>query len=153
MKIGRMRSLAAAMLAVVAHPGAAAELLGDGTPVAHRTSAFAGGTVRLALRGEAGTLKPDARLHLGFAHQRGVGGSAAAELAVTGLSFGAGRKGKAAMFLGGVEARDMNERLGVSTGGAIAIGAGATLLALIAIAAAAGPPDIGCALADDPDDC
>jgi hypothetical protein len=143
----------ATTLMLVAQPGVAAELMGDGTPMPHRTSAFAGGTVRLALQGEARKLKPDARVHLGFAHQRGARGSTTGDFVVSGLSVGAGRKGKPTLFLGEAEALDIRNQLGVSTGGAIAIGVGITLLALVAVAAAAGPPDIGCALSDEPHQC
>ncbi|HEY0114043.1 MAG TPA: hypothetical protein VGB59_12970 [Allosphingosinicella sp.] len=148
---------AAAALMLAAQPCLAAELVSvqapGAAPTMSRTAAFAGGTIRLPLgRGGAGgakAMKPQARLQIGFAHNRTGGSFGVREMSVSGLSLGEGRKGKAALFLGGTGLRDFRKKVGMSTGGAIAVGVGVTLVALLALAAASGTPDIGCSVGDE----
>jgi hypothetical protein len=137
-----------------AHPCAAAEDLRELGRQETRTTAFAGGTVRLKLGADQRAARPEARLHAGFARisrdsRAGVG----PQMLVGGLALGQSKKGGLAFLVGGSDVTQLKHRMGMSTAGAIAIGVGATLIALIAIAAAAAPPDFGCGLSSDPDEC
>lgn len=115
-------------------------------------SAFAGASLSIGL-GSRTPQKPEARLHAGFRHREAAQLSAIGGRGtfLTGLSLSEGRKGNPALHLGGTEVGQFKERLGISTGGAIAIGVGVTLLALVAVVAASDPPDIGCGLGGE--DC
>lgn len=145
-------ALAAAALAFPGSAAFAAEDFREPGAVRSHASAFAGASFRIAL-GSRTPARAQARLHAGFRHRNGADMSSfdGRGTFLTGLSLGGGRHGKPALYMGGTEMGQLKDRLGVSTGGAIAIGAGVTLLALVALAASSDKPDIGCAVV--PEDC
>ena len=131
-----------------AQPCAAADDLRELSRQETRTSAFAGGTIRLNLGAGHWATRPEARLNAGFARiNRDSRAGAGPQMLVGGLALGQGKKGGPALFVGGSDVTELKQRLGMSTMGAIALGAGLTLVALLALAAAS-PPDIGCAVSD-----
>ena len=116
---------AAALLGVSAQPCLAAEDIRPLSNPQHRTAAFAGATLRFGLDRTPRPTKPQARLQAGFTHDYSDMRSAAPSRAVrvTSFEFGASAKGKPTLFMGGRDVRGFDRKLGVSTGGAIAIGA------------------------------
>ena len=133
----------AAALLGAAQPCLAAEDFRDLSMLEHRSSAFAGARFRVPLGGGRDREAPSARLQLGVDHvyrDRRTGASAVTHR-TSGIELGVSRRGAPALFVGGAPARDLERRLGVSTGGAIAIGVGVTLVALLALVAASDPPD------------
>ena len=135
---------AAALLATAAQPCLAAEdLRDDGSPL-HRTSAFAGGSVRMALGGDKAARKPTARLQMGFTHSyRDLrSASPGRTVRIASLELGASDMGKPTFYMGGRTTKELGRKLGLSDAAAIGIGAVAVLgLAAIAFAAS-GPPEI-----------
>jgi hypothetical protein len=133
----------AALLAGSAQPCFAADAFRSFGNVEHRSSAFAGARFRVPLGGGGERRSPTARLHLGVDHVYSDRHSAAPAVTyrTSTLELGVSRRGAPALFVGGAPAREIERRLGISTGGAIAIGAGLMLVILVAAAAAAGPPD------------
>jgi hypothetical protein len=108
----------------------------------HRSAAFAGARLRVPLGGDERSREaPSARFQLGVDHVYEDRRSAAPARAyrTSGLELGFARGPN--LFVAGAPAHTARQRLGISTGGAIAIGAAVTLVALVAVAAAAGPPD------------
>ena len=139
--MNRTALLGACLLACAPTSAFSAEDLREPARPELRTAAFVGGTLRLGF-GTRRPEKPQAALAMGFAHRttdRGAAAFSARDFRVSGLQLGAGRPGKPSLRIGGSEVGELGDRLGVSTGGAIAIGAGVTLLALVAIVAASNP--------------
>ena len=137
-------SAAFAAAALVSQPVAAAEdPRSHATAVEQRTGAFAGARLRIPLGAQRARERPSAALQLGFEHirrDRGAGSSMTARRG-SALELGFSGKEKPAFLVAGTPARTMERRLGVSTGGAIAIGAGVTLLVLVALVATSSPPE------------
>ena len=108
-----------------------------------RAGAFAGARLRIPLGARQTRERPSAALQLGFEHIRRNSGAGSSMTARRGsaLELRFFEQAKPTFLAGGTPVRTVERRLGVSTGGAIAIGAGVTLLVLIAVAAASGPPD------------
>jgi hypothetical protein len=117
------------------------------TRAEHRSAAFAGARVRLPFGGGGGERREraSARLQLGVDHiyedRRSAAPATVYRTAGVELGF-SGRRSAPTLFVGGAPARDIERRLGISTAGGIAIGAGVALVVLVAAAAASGPPDI-----------
>jgi hypothetical protein len=136
-----------AALALVAQPALAADDFRNiETRAEHRSAAFAGARIRVPIgSGEAAERRrPSARLQLGVDHVYEDRRSASPAVAyrTSGIELGFSRSRAApSLFVGGAPARDVQRRLGVSTGGAIAIGVGVTLIALLAAVAVTDPPE------------
>ena len=140
-------SAALAAAALVSHPVSAAEdPRSHAAAVDQRTGASAGARLRVPIGARKTRERPSAALQLGFEHIRRDGGAASSMTARRGsaLELGFSGKEKPAFLVAGTPVRTMERRLGVSTAGAIAIGAGVTLLVLVALVATSDPPeDIG----------
>lgn len=137
-------SAAFAAAALVSQPVSAAEdPRPHATAVEQRTGAFAGARLRIPIGARQARERPSAVLQLGFEHIRRDRGAASSMTARRGsaLELGFSEKAKPAFLVGGTPVRTMERRLGVSTGGAIAIGVGVTLLVLVALVAASDPPE------------
>lgn len=135
---------AAALLLASAQPCFAADdLRGIDSRPEHRSSAFAGARFRVPFGGPAERQKPTARLQLGVDHiHRDTRSAAPARTySTSGLELGVTRHGAPSLSVAGTPARQLERRLGISTGGAIAIGVGVTLVALLAVVAASEPPE------------
>lgn len=127
---------AATMLA--AQPCLAADDIRELGMVEHRSAMFAGANVRLGFGGPQ-RQAPAARLQVGMTHiyQDRRSASPATVYRLSGFELGASRRGAPSLSIGRADVREFERRLGLSTGGAIAIGAGA-VVAVLAIAFAAG---------------
>jgi hypothetical protein len=151
----RIASIAAAavLLAASAQPCLAAEDLRELSAPHHRTGTFVGATVRLAAGADSAP-KPQARLQMGFSRHHSDARSAApgTSARVATFELGASAKGKPALFMGGRDVRGLKDRLGMSTGGAIAIGAG-VVVGLLALAMASASAVDGDSLCWDGEDC
>ena len=135
---------AAALLLAGAQPAFAADdFRGIDARPEHRSSAFAGARFGIAFGGPRERQRPTARLQLGVDHIYRDSRSAAPTVAfrTSALELDLSRRGSPALTVAGAGARDVERRLGISTGGAIAIGVGATLVVLLAVVAASDPPD------------
>ena len=136
----RMISLVAAAgtMLLAIQPCIAAEDVRDLGMPGHQTAMFAGANLRLGLGG-AHRERPTARLQMGLTHtyRDPRSASPATVYRVNSFELGASRSGAPVLAIGGTDVRQFEQRLGMSTGAAIALGAGA-LVALVAVAFAAG---------------
>ena len=153
-RIAAVAAAAALLATTTASPALAAEDIREPSSPQQRTAAFAGGTVRIALSGERKARKPEARLQLGFTHSYADLRSAAPTrtLRVATFELGASDKGKPALYMGGHDVRGLDNRLGLSTGGVVAIGAGVLLGVLALVLAGRSQMDDG-SLCWDGEDC
>jgi hypothetical protein len=124
---------AAAAVALPMQSVRAADDLRQADPVVQqRIGAFAGGSLRIPI-GTRTPARPEARLQMGFARDvrdaRGAGSASRSAL----FELGETSDGKAGLYLGGTEYRDLKPRLGMSTGTAALIG-GSLLVGLVAVA-------------------
>ena len=149
----RMISLAATAgtLLVALEPCIAAEDIRDLGMPEHRAAMFAGAQLRLGMGG-AQRERPTARLQLGVTHsyQDRRSASPATVYRASAFELGASRRGAPAFSIAGADSREFQRRLGMSTGGAIAIGALA-VVGLVAVAFAAGGTgacEDGCGIGD-----
>ena len=140
-----MHTLAAfATLAAAAQPALAADDFRyiEARPE-HRTAAFAGARLRIPLGAETRRARPSARLHLGMEHvyeDRRIAAPAQA-FRTSALELGFSRRSGPTFFIGGAPVGEVERRVGISTGGAIAIGVGATVLAALLLVAVSDPPE------------
>jgi hypothetical protein len=143
---------ASAALMLGAQPCAAAEDLRDLGSPERRSALFAGGGVRVPLGRERAAARPTMRLQLGMTHRYHDPRSAAParEIRVGAFELGAGPAGKPAFYMGGRDVGEMEDKLGISTLGAVAIGAAVAVGALLVVAAA-NPLEGGCLGGDDGD--
>jgi hypothetical protein len=137
---------ASAMLILTGRPALAAEdFRYINAQPERRTAAFAGALIRMPLGhlGSEARALPTARLHLGAEHvyRDRRSATAAIRYRTAGLELGLLDNAAPKLFVAGAPIRKAKGRLGISTGGAIAIGAGVMLLAILAAAAASAPPD------------
>ena len=141
---------AAGTLLLAAQPCVAADDIRDvGMPM-HQTAMFAGGNLRLAFDGRH-RARPTARLQLGVTHSYHDLHSASPPIVYRSAAFelGASRRGAPALAIGGTDVRQFEQRLGIGTGGAIAIGVLAVAgLVDVAFAAGDSPCEDGCGIGD-----
>jgi hypothetical protein len=109
-------SAAIAALLLMAQPCLAADPAPNYGAQETRPAAFAGLHVRLPL-GQKQRAKPTARLQLSSAHYaRDQAGAAFTIKHGSGLELGAGKAGKAALFIGGRDTAEMKEELNIGGG-------------------------------------
>ena len=133
-----------AAAALVSQPVSAADNSRSHVAAAEqRAGAFAGARLRIPIGARQTRERPSASLQLGFEHiRRDLGpGSGMTARRGSALELRFSDKAKPALLAGGAPVRKVERRLGVSTDGAIAIGVGITVLALLALAVASGPPE------------
>lgn len=109
-------------------------------------SAYAGGTVRLAM-GSHRHAAPKVALTLGFMQKNGSANttSPVSRRVVEMVSFGGAPHSKPQLMIAGVPTQEFDRKLGMSTLGAVAIGGLLAVGAIVAVAASSGtniPDDI-----------
>lgn len=147
MKVTTNVLAAAAALALTTQPALAADDFRNiETRADHRSAAFAGARFRVPFGTGAAERREraSARLQFGVDHvyedRRAAAPATAYRTAGVELGFSR-RRSAPTLFVGGAPAREIEQRLGISTGGAIAIGVGVTLVVLLAAVAASDPPE------------
>lgn len=131
MKHARVAALAAA-LAMTAQPAFAAVRMIDRDAQPGRQAAFAGASLLLDL--SRPRAKPQARLQLGVTRLQATGSADMARL--RGLELGRS-KGKAALYLNGIELREARQQLDVGGSTATYVLIGVGVLALVVLASVA----------------
>ena len=136
MRIGKAAAAIAALFLCV-QPGAAADLGSNFGPREQRTAAFAGVHVGMLLGGRR-RAKPTARLQLSSAYYaREQSGGFVQTGRSPGLEFGAGKAGKATLFVAGQDTAEMRTKLGVGGTTTTLLIVGGLVLAVVILASLA----------------
>jgi hypothetical protein len=143
--MGLLKSGAAVFAAAIfaAQPCAAADDIRDSGAGDRSVAAFAGMSLRLPV-GEARRARPTARLQFTTSYAvRDARTGSTATFRAPGLEIGAGKAGKAAFFLNGEKAADVQGRMGLGGTGTTLLVVGGVLLGVVVVALAAGGAGIG----------
>ena len=125
----------AAAAAVAAQPAFAADLAG-GRDIGHRSSAFAGATLRIGLDGHrAETSRPRLAFGVSRVYERVDSSARIARFEAPALELALGRSGRPQLLIGGQTASEARHRLGFAAAPAVLAVAGIGAVALVASAA------------------
>ena len=122
---------AAAAAALVAQPAAGAELAGE-RELGHRSSAFAGATLRIALdRHQPQAQRPRFALGVSRVDERVDSAARVARLETPALELTLGQNGQPQLLIGGRTANETRQRLGFAAAPAVLAVAGLAAVGLV----------------------